>query len=116
MQNRRGLSIVEVLVALLVVSVGVLAMAGSSALTVRVAGAAARERRAAERAASRVASLAAQGCGTAHDGSYDDAVAPLQERWTVKPVAHGMAEVSVLVTWPAPAGPRSFSLGSALLC
>ena len=116
MRNRRGLSIVEVLVALLIVSVGLLAMTGSSALTIRVAGAAARERRAAERAASRVAMLAATGCLPARDGSFDDLVAPLQETWTVGAASAGMAEVSVQVTWPATGGLKTLTLASALLC
>lgn len=116
MRNRRGLSIVEVLVALLIVSVGLLAMAGSSALAIRVTGAAARERRAAERAASRVSRLSAAGCASARDGSFDDVVAPLQEQWTVLPPAGGMAEVFVRVTWPASGGPRTLTLASALLC
>lgn len=110
------MSIVEVLVALVLLAIGLLGVAGNGAIAVRAAASAARERRAAQRAADRLAVLREQGCAAARSGSLDDPRAALIERWTVGAVAGGAALVDVEVRWPAPAGRRVLFLRGALLC
>jgi Tfp pilus assembly protein PilV len=113
--DRGGLTVVEVLVALVLLSVGLLGLAGSSALSLRVAESAARERRAIDRARSRLAALSASPCGTAATGRVH--VAPdLDEWWTVGSPSAGLAAVDVGVRWQAFGRPRSLTLAGAVLC
>jgi Tfp pilus assembly protein PilV len=113
---RTALTVVEVLVALVLVSVGLLGMAGSSALALRTAATAVRERRAIQRASTRIAILSAAGCARATSGALDDRATGMHERWTVGVPRQGMAMIEAHVEWPAAGGPRSFLLRSALLC
>jgi prepilin-type N-terminal cleavage/methylation domain-containing protein len=114
--RRPGFSIVEVLVALVLVTVGLLGIAGNGALAMRVAGAAARERRAAQRAADRLALLGSQGCALARSGTLTDPDAALSEQWTVGASTNGVALVDAEVRWSGPTGTRRLTLGSAILC
>jgi len=111
-----GFTIAEVLVALVLFDIGLLGVAGSSALAVRVTGAAVRERRAVQRAADRIASLRAQGCSSARSGSATDAALALDERWTVTPTAGRVTMIDAQVRWRAVGGTRTVLLRSAILC
>jgi Tfp pilus assembly protein PilV len=113
---RTGFSIVEVLVALILVTVGLLGIAGNCALAVRVTGAAARERRAAQRASDRIAELTSQGCASARGGSSPAQSSGMSEQWTVGAVVNGVALVDARVIWATPTGARSVLLRSATLC
>jgi Tfp pilus assembly protein PilV len=108
--------VVEVLVALMLLTVGMLGVAGTCARSIRMAGAAARERRAAQRAADRVAVLASSGCGAARSGALVDSAAALTERWVVTLHPSGAALVDADVSWATPRGVRSVLLRSAILC
>jgi Tfp pilus assembly protein PilV len=114
-RRRAGLTVVEVLVALVLLAVGLLGVAGQGAIAMRASSTAARERRAAQRAADRVALLRAQGCGAVRSGSADDPAAALTESWTVGPAGSAVA-IDVEVRWRAPAGPRMLPLRSGILC
>ena len=111
-----GFTIAEVLVALVLFSVALLGVAGSSAIAVRVTGAALRERRAVQRAADRIASLRAQGCSTARSGSATDAALALDERWTTTASANGVTLIDERVRWRTAQGTRTLLLRSAILC
>ena len=113
-RRRTGVTVVEVLVALLLLSVGVLAVAGTSALTLRDASAARLERQAIGRAANRAALLSVRRCDQAFSGT-DDADG-MQERWVVSPISPGAATLDVRVGWSARGRPRAFALASAVLC
>lgn len=119
-RKRRGLSVVEVLVALMLVTVGLLGIAGSSTLTVRVVGDATRERAAARRAADRLAQLQSAGCVTAASGTAGDVTGNspgmLRERWIVINDGMGRTELVDSVRWNTARGERTFTLTSALLC
>jgi Tfp pilus assembly protein PilV len=111
---RAALTLVEVLTALMLVSVGLLGIAGTSALSFRTMVAAERERRAIQRVTMRVARLGAGGCEHASSGEVQGA--DVHERWTVSR-AGGMALVDVSVDWLGKgAARRSFAVQSALLC
>ena len=114
--RRQGVSIVEVLVALVLLAVGLLGVAGNGAIAMRASGGAARERRAAQRAVDRIAALREQGCAAARSGALTDPAAALEERWTVGVVAGGAALVDAEVRWRAPAGQRVLLLRGGILC
>jgi Tfp pilus assembly protein PilV len=116
MRSRGGLSIVEVLVALVLLAIGLLGVAGNGAIAMRSSGGAARERRAAQRAGDRLATLREEGCALARSGTLLDPAAALVERWTVGSVSGGAVLVDVEVRWRAPAGQRVLLLRSGILC
>ena len=113
---RLGLTIVEVLVALVILGVGLLGMAGSSALLFRTATSAALEERALRRLELRLAALVASGCGRAISGTREAADDGVLERWTVEAAAHGVALIEASAQWRDGARIRRFMLRSALLC
>jgi Tfp pilus assembly protein PilV len=115
-RRRAGVSIVEVLVAIVLLAIGLLGVAGNAAIAPRASACGARERRAAQRAADRLAALREQGCAAARSGVLVDPRAAASERWTVGAVAGGAALVDVEVRWRAPAGQRVLLLRSGLLC
>ena len=114
--HRRGVTIVEVLVALVLLAVGLLGVAGNAAIAVRASGGAARERRAVQRAGDRLAALREQGCAVARSGTLADPAAALTERWTVGAASAGAALMDVEVRWRAPAGQRLLLLHGGILC
>jgi Tfp pilus assembly protein PilV len=113
---RRAITVVEVLVALMLVSVGLLGIAGTSALTLRTATSAVNEHRAAQRAAARLALLSAAGCERAASGAYIHPGTSLREQWVVAPPRAGLALVEARVDWQGGRGRRSLLLKGALLC
>jgi Tfp pilus assembly protein PilV len=114
--RRSGVSIVEVLVAIVLLAVGLLGVAGNGAIAVRASAAATRERRALQRAGDRLAALREQGCAAARSGALTDRGAAIDERWTVGTISGGAALVDAEVRWRAPAGERVLVLKGGLLC
>ncbi|HET7189586.1 MAG TPA: hypothetical protein VFI52_15650 [Gemmatimonadaceae bacterium] len=113
---RAGLTVVEVLAALVMVSVGLLGVAGTSALALRTASFASRERHALGRLQLRLATLAAAGCGSASSGSVAAAADGVREEWTVGPELRGAALVTASVEWRDGAGSRAMTARSAIVC
>lgn len=113
---RLGLTIVEVLVALVILGVGLLGMAGSSALLFRTATSAALEERAVRRLELRLASLIATGCGRAMSGTQEAAGDGVREQWTVEAAANGAALIEASAQWRDGVRIRRLVLRSALLC
>jgi prepilin-type N-terminal cleavage/methylation domain-containing protein len=112
---RRGFTVVEVLVALIVVAAGLLGVAGASALALRASNAAMREQAAVSRARSRLALIEAGGCGSAVSGERHLATG-LVDRWNVGPLGHGVRLVDVSAEWEDTGRRRTLTLRSALLC
>jgi hypothetical protein len=108
--------VIEVLLALVLVSVGLMGVAGSSALALRAAGSAAREHRATRVAALRLARLVAAGCGEPGSGVILEDATGLKEQWVVGTARNGAAAVEVRVQWTDGAAKRSLALESAMLC
>ena len=105
----------EVLVALVVITVGMLGVAGASAVALRASHAALRERGAVTRARTRLALLAAAGCAGASDGEVRVA-ARVVERWSVGPTVNGVRLVQARAEWDDTGRRRELLLPSALLC
>jgi Tfp pilus assembly protein PilV len=116
LRARRAITVVEVLVALMLVSVGLLGIAGTSALTLRTATSAVHERRAMQRAAARLALLSAGGCGRAASGASVDPGTSMREQWVVAPPRAGIALAEARVEWQGSGARRSVLLRGALLC
>jgi Tfp pilus assembly protein PilV len=115
-RTRSGLTIVEVLAALVVVSVGLLGMAGTAAISQRAVTAVTRERRALRRIDLRLAALAAGSCSRAAGGAASDPRDSLREQWTVAAPVRGAALVDARVEWREGARMRSIAQRSAILC
>lgn len=111
---RRGITVVEVIVALVLVAVGLLAIAGTSALAFRTATSASRERLAVRQADRRLARLTAAGCASATAGT--DSAAGMRERWSMADSLGGVASIEASVAWQAGARRRVLTLRSALVC
>lgn len=110
-----GFTVVEVLVALVIVTVGLLGVAGASATALRASSAALRERAAATRARSRLALLEAAGCLNAASGELHGANG-LTDRWTVEAIANGVRLAEVRAEWDDTGRRRALVLRGALLC
>jgi len=100
---------------MMIVTIGLLGIAGASTLALRTTLEAARRRDAVERAQSRVAQLGASGCARASGGSVTDAARRVTEQWTVR-VSGAFQQVTDSITWEGASGSGSFSLTSAIPC
>ena len=113
---RRGFTIVEVLVAVMILSVGVLALASTAALTGRQIGEGSVRSRAASLALSRfevVAARAAAGCNAivpvGGSVARDSTLRGIRERWTItRPANNGTVVVVDTITLPRVAGTLNF--------
>jgi hypothetical protein len=109
---RSGLTVVEVLVALVVLTTGVIALASTAALVVRQVGRSASLARASYAIQSRLERLASAGsCGGIAPGGASSG-GPAEE-WAV---GSGASAVPVTVTVRIPPGPRSVTVTSSVLC
>ena len=116
LHTRSGLSVVEVLVALVLVAIGLLGIAGSSAIALRAALAAAGEHRATRQATSRLALLSASGCRLARSGAATDTNRQIREQWIVTSPAGGYTIATDSVDWLDGRGRHSLTLATAIKC
>jgi Tfp pilus assembly protein PilV len=106
---------VEVIVAMMIVTIGLLGIAGSTALALRTTVEATRRREVVERAQSRIAQLAAAGCANASSGSATDVARSVSEQWSVRP-SGSFQQITDSITWMSAHGPGTFALTSAVAC
>lgn len=102
---RRGTTLVELLLALVVVTVGLLGLAGSAALVARELGASRREAAVTAAARNRLERVTSGPCRSPDDGTAVGA--GIVERWTVVPASSGMSRVAVTAEQRAPERNRS---------
>ncbi|HYF40128.1 MAG TPA: prepilin-type N-terminal cleavage/methylation domain-containing protein [Gemmatimonadales bacterium] len=119
---RAGLTLVEVLVALVVLGVGILALSGSSSMITRMVGRGKSETHAAIAASRRVELLrqAARSstppCAAAEFASGGPVIEDgLSQSWTVTP-AGPVRRVRVTVSYPTVRGIRTAVLETAVAC
>ncbi len=100
--NRTGFTIIEVIVAILILTVGLVALASTAGLVTRMIGQSKRFEAAAELAAERIELIRADtacpslGSGSATSGANTVA-------WSVTSFGRG-EQIQVIVTWPVSAG------------
>ena len=117
-----GFTLVEVLVAIMVMSIGIIAMAGSTAMVTRMIGRGKVETRVAQAASRRIealrltASSTSPRCtagGFANGGPVT--ANGLTESWTV-PAAGRVRAVEVNITYRTAQGPRTASIQTRIDC
>ncbi|NUQ20772.1 MAG: prepilin-type N-terminal cleavage/methylation domain-containing protein [Gemmatimonadaceae bacterium] len=98
---RRGFTIVELLVAMMVFAVGVLGLAATTATVARLMGSASRQTIAATVAQSRIEKLRARSCAALASGS--ETVRGVTSSWTVVVATRGDS-ITETVTFPTARG------------
>ncbi len=108
--SKLGFTLVELTVAVLVLSVGLLALVATSAVATRMLAEGRRASQVAALAAQRMAMLSCTAVGgAAADGPYT-------VTWTVSEVEGGAARVRVAVGWPTSNGVRADSFSTLIPC
>lgn len=111
----RGLTVVEVLIAMLILSVGLLGLTASTAVTTRMIGQARRFNEVSAFAGRRLEALRSRHCSTLNAGSETEG--RFVVRWQVQDVAAGRAyDVRLVVESPTPRGMRADTFSTTILC
>jgi prepilin-type N-terminal cleavage/methylation domain-containing protein len=108
-----GYTLVEVMVALFVFTVGALALAASSAMVARAMATNSQRERGGRLAASRIALLKSQ-CGTAVSGS--ELVHGITSAWSVARSDRGRVSITETVRYASPGGPRTQTYRTTIWC
>ena len=111
---RTGFTLIEVMVAVVLVDVGLLALVAGCSILVRAMGDTRARTNAARAAESRLARLGALACAASTDGS--SASARLSEHWTVRTDPAGIREVRDSVSFMLRAGPSFLVLRTRVPC
>jgi len=111
--TRAGFTLIEVVIAILILSVGALALAGSSAVMVRRLSDGARTAAGASVARSRIESSLAAPCSALAGGS--EQILGVHSEWSVA-AAENFADIKQRVTYPARHGPHSENFISSAPC
>ena len=115
MTDRRGFTLVEIIVAILILSVGLLGLVTTAAITTRMIGQGQRYSETSTLAAQQFEILRSQSCaamtaGTRSAGSFN-------VTWTISVVAGGRAQaLDVVVTSPTGRGMRADTFATTIPC
>ena len=110
---RSGYTLVEIVIALLVLTVAALGLASGAAVIGREIGATSIRERATRTAVSRLEMIRAQ-CSSAQSGG--DNTGSLASTWTVDNAAGGPMSVVESITYPTPNGPRTRTFRAVFWC
>jgi Tfp pilus assembly protein PilV len=114
MKNRAGFTLVELLVAVLLVDIGLLALVAGSATVVRRHNELRLHALAANAASNRIQRLVAGGC---RQGSGTAVIAPgVVEAWEVTPRGNGTRELRDSVAYTQAGSPRAVVLHMRVAC
>ena len=115
---RRGVTMIELMVALVVVSVGLLALASGATLMTRLMGGGSTQTRAALLAQSRLEQLRAVSCTNATSGQ--DTVRGIVSRWTTTSIMSATTRrgisINLTVTYPMTQGTRTQTYRTIFPC
>ena len=111
--RRAGFTLVELLVAMMMFAVGMLALASTAAAVTRLMGGAKRQTLAANVAQSRLERIRASKCTTLTSGA--DTVRGIISTWTVAAVTRGV-DVTETVIYPTSNGNRTRTYKTTLTC
>jgi prepilin-type N-terminal cleavage/methylation domain-containing protein len=112
--GRAGFSLVELMVAILVMTVGVLGLAGTAALVLRLIGGGAQQTLAAHVAQSRFEQLRATECGSISDGYAT--VRGVREAWSVSRIDARTFDVADTLRFVTRHGERIQAYRSTVRC
>jgi len=112
-RRTRGFALVELVVAVLVLTVGVLALGGTAAAVTRMVAWGQRMGGAAAAAQARLEALRAGGCRSLGDGR--DSVGPYRLSWSVV-AAGSLRRVALTVTYPNGSRDRADRFEAAAWC
>ena len=112
-ESRTGFTLIEVVIAIVVLGTGALALAGSAAVTVRRMAEAARHAAAVSMARTRAESSLASPCGSLASGS--EISRGIRSDWVVRGGA-ASTELSQRVSYPTTRGERSDDFVTAAPC
>lgn len=113
-RDPEGFSLVEVVVAMVLLTIGVLCLAASARAVTRLTSQGARVGHAATVVASRLERLRAGACDALAAGGSATS-GPFTERWTVE-AAGTVRTVTITVTYPDGAAMRYDTLGGIITC
>jgi prepilin-type N-terminal cleavage/methylation domain-containing protein len=115
---RRGVTMIELVVALMIVSVGLLGLTSAAAMLSRLMGGGSMQTRVAASANSRLETLRSMSCANVTSGG--DTVRRVISRWTTQNVMSGAARrgvsVTLTVTYPTARGTRTQAFRTVLPC
>ena len=118
---RSGFTLVEVILAIILLSVGVMALAGTSAMVTRMIGSGHQYGVVSQRASARIDRLRQAAASTAPPcispafASDSASGGGIGERWTVPPTGV-VRPVTVIVSYRTAGGPRSDTTAATILC
>ncbi len=121
-RSSRGFTLVEVLVAVVLLTMGVMALLGSSALVSRMIGRGRGSTVAVQVATARlerlrrIATSTTPRCTSPQFVSDSTTTAGVAERWIVEPGAGLSRRVSVILAYRDPRGPARDTLRTTVLC
>jgi len=111
---RSGFTLLEALIALVIINVGLLALVASTAVLIRQTGEVRARSAAVRTAANRLQQLGATTCAPI-SGSAAGAFS-IRETWSIEVQQGGVRELFDSVTYTTPSGPRSVVLRTKLPC
>ena len=111
--RERGFTLVELMVAMIIFVIGLLALASTTAVTTRHMGGGAQMARAASAAQTRFERLRAEACETITDGS--DESRGIAEKWTVTTMPRAV-EVTLVVSFDTNRGSREHEYKTIIPC
>ncbi|MBA2457377.1 MAG: prepilin-type N-terminal cleavage/methylation domain-containing protein [Gemmatimonadales bacterium] len=121
--NQRGFTVIEVLIAVVLLTVGVMALAGSSAMVTRMIGRGRGSTVVAQVASSRadllrrIAASTTPGCTSAGLASGADTSAGIVEQWTLQGnPGDGSRDVDMRFSYRTPRGPETDTMRVTLYC
>ena len=113
--DRRGFTLIEVVVAIMILAVGVLGLAATSSVVTRQIGGGGQQNNAANLAASRFERMRARTCTALTSAAAASTVNGISERWFVTTVADARV-VRDSVWYDTPRGERNFVFETTIPC
>lgn len=113
---RAGFTLIELVVAILILTIGILGLAGTSAVITRQMGSGAKQTLAAAIAQSRIETVRSQACETLVATTGGPATTSgLTESWTIVPGTRRV-DVTVTVSYDMANGTKTFPFSSSIPC
>lgn len=114
---RRGFSLVEILVAVVILSIGVLGLVAGSTVVVRMMGEGMTTTVASSTIQTRMERIAGQRCDSLKLGVKDSLIRPnVRERWIISDAGNNTRKINDTITWITQRGNRSLGYVTIIPC